>query len=382
MIPRGKLDIGFGAIVKGLQLCAKAGATSNLAEGSQLHCLSVRTGLHLLLTALQLPSGADVLVTGINIPDMFSIIEAHGLQPVALLVQRDTLAIDPEDLRKAITRGARVLLITHLFGAVMKTDELVSIAKAHNLFVIEDCAQAFGAVLPKDPFNGDAAMFSFGLIKTHTALGGAVLVLKDDTLITRLIDLNKRLPIQSQSVLAKKLSKASVIKLMTSGVIYSGLYRSTRMLHKDFDEVLSDFTRGFPGTDVLAKVQFRLSAAHERFLKWRLANFNYSKINKRSQLAADITSKLPTQMRVGSSVTQHSHWVLPINSSDPHRLIALLRQQGFDATQKASSLVHYGNRTIFSDAELQLHQLVYLPLDANVSSRDYSRLVKLLNDFG
>ncbi|MDB6129118.1 MAG: hypothetical protein JWM04_225 [Verrucomicrobiales bacterium] len=147
MIPRGRPDISYSEIFKGLRLCAvdsqsRSTCMHELGNGT-LACLSVRTGFDLVLAALNFAPGTEILVTDINIPDMFSIISAHGLTAVPVSVNKESLHLSLDRIRAAMTPLTRAILITHLFGARMDTDEVVALAKEMKWVVIEDCAQAF-----------------------------------------------------------------------------------------------------------------------------------------------------------------------------------------------------------------------------------------------
>src|SRR5687768_1802064 len=98
MIPRGSPDLSWSDLAMGALALFRAGdhaALQSRAEAAwssgddTLACLSVRTGLDLLLQALALPRGSEVLVSAITIRDMVRILEHHGLVPVPL-------DVDPE----------------------------------------------------------------------------------------------------------------------------------------------------------------------------------------------------------------------------------------------------------------------------------------------
>src|SRR5262245_28770618 len=107
MIPRGRLDIGWSDLAAGALACGRPGDREALqrrvealwsAQPDALACLSVRSGLDLLLGALALPKGSEVLVTAVTIRDMIRVIENHGLVPVPVDLDMRTLAPKPESL--------------------------------------------------------------------------------------------------------------------------------------------------------------------------------------------------------------------------------------------------------------------------------------------
>jgi perosamine synthetase len=129
MIPRGKLDIPFSDIFAGIRYCisgyffSKQDRHSAIKAGNQLVTLSVRTGLDLTLRALNFPPGTEILVSDINIPDMFNILAAHQLQAIPISLNKYTLGIDAEQVATAITPATKAILIAHLFGGITELNK-------------------------------------------------------------------------------------------------------------------------------------------------------------------------------------------------------------------------------------------------------------------
>jgi dTDP-4-amino-4,6-dideoxygalactose transaminase len=177
------------------------------------------------------------------------------------------------------------------------------------------------------------------------------------------------LPLQQTTVYLKKISKALVIKLITARPVYTLLYKYSRLKGKDFDEVLAGFTKGFPGADVIEKIRYRPCAANLRLMTKRVINFEISRISKRTETASEILKYIPKDQRVGDQNSNNTFWVLPVESNDPAKLIAQLRRQGIDATAKASSLVKLSANDLSIEGELNLDNLVYIPIHRSVINR-------------
>ncbi|HEY1793552.1 MAG TPA: DegT/DnrJ/EryC1/StrS family aminotransferase [Opitutaceae bacterium] len=96
-----------------------------------------------------------------------------GAKPVFADIETGTFNIDPASVEAAITPRTRGVVVVHLFGQPARMDEILGIASRHNLFVIEDCAQAAGARHNGTPVGllGDAATFSFYPTKNLGACG-------------------------------------------------------------------------------------------------------------------------------------------------------------------------------------------------------------------
>lgn len=382
MIPRGKIDITYTDIFAGIYYCFvdffKIKRNNKKSENKhEFSCLSVRTGFDLVLSALKFPTGSEILVADINIPDMFNIISAHQLRAVPLPVNKHTLNITPQQVAAAITPNTRALLVTHLFGGIMDVDEIAVIAKKNNLVLMEDCAQAYVGDAYKGNGLTDVVMFSFGLIKTNTSVTGALLQINDDAVYHDVVELSRHFPVQSKIIFFKKLWKVVLMKLLTTKVVYTLFYNICIKNGKDFDQVLSGFTRGFPGQDILQKIRYRPCVPNLNLLARRSKNFKSAAIDKRKNLAADILKEAPADMQIGALNKRHSYWVLPIQTTDPDKLINHLRSNGFDATQKASSLIKLPSGRIDNN-DLLLDNLVYLPMYLNMKSSDRVKLAGLL----
>ncbi len=387
MIPRGKLDIAYSDIFAGFWYCVadalklKRSFESSMITKDPLLCLSVRSGFDLVLQALKLPPGSEILVTDINIPGMFQIIEAHQLVAVPLPVNKHSLTVSAEQLEAAIRWNTKAIIFTHLFGGIMELGELITLAKSKGLWVMEDCAQAYTEKNYRAKSKADVRMFSFGMIKTNTALGGALLQISNSGLCQRCKVLQRALPQQKRFVYFKKLCMAFLIKLLTARLIYSVFYRYIKATGKNADDVLSGFTRGFPGTDILKKIRFKPGIPVKRMLDRRLRNHDPASIAARQKFALEIVNNISPSITIGAANRLNSFWVLPIETENPGELINILRSEGFDATIKASSLVKLDpvNGGSHSPDELKLEKLIYLPMWPEMEESERLRLIEILN---
>jgi dTDP-4-amino-4,6-dideoxygalactose transaminase len=387
MIPRGRIDISYSDITRGIVYCIGDlsgihNSFNNQFENEhQLICLSVRTGFDLLLTAMDLPPGSEIIVSNISIPDMFAILAARQLVAIPVHIDKNTLNTSVSEIRAAISTKTKAILITHLFGAIADMDEIIALADRHQLVVIEDGAQAYSGPDYRGHPKTDVVMQSFGMIKTNTALSGALVLFNNADLAGQVIKLNANLPEQPVPVYLKKLVKAAFIKLLTTRWIYSLVYKLITVFGKDIDPVLSGFTKGFPGKDVFTKIRFRANTPLKRLLIWKLKHYPISKLKKRERYAKNIFSNIPSEMAIGSQNIKHSHWVLPLESNEPDQLILYLRQRGFDATSKASSLVRLPCPGNIDVHQLDLEKLVYLPAYPSMSPKRQLCLINYINQF-
>ncbi|MGZ3724495.1 MAG: DegT/DnrJ/EryC1/StrS family aminotransferase [Pseudobdellovibrio sp.] len=120
-----------------------------LAEhtGSQ-HCLAVASGTDALLIplmALGIGPGDEVITTAFSFIATAETIVLAGATPVFVDIDRQTFNIDPKKIEAAITPKTKAIMPVSLYGQAADLDEINAIAKKHNLFVIEDTAQSYGA---------------------------------------------------------------------------------------------------------------------------------------------------------------------------------------------------------------------------------------------
>jgi len=136
------------------------------------------SGLHLLIRALGIKKGDEVITTPFSFIASANCILFEGAKPVFVDINPWTLNIDPAKIEKAITKRTKVILAVDIFGQPAQWDEILKIAKKYNLKVIEDSCEALGAEYKgkKCGTFGDAAVFAFYPNKQITTGEGAVIL--------------------------------------------------------------------------------------------------------------------------------------------------------------------------------------------------------------
>jgi len=152
---------------------------------------SATAALHLSLKSLDLPEGSEVITTPITFISTASAIEYNNLKPVFADVDRDTLNISPEDVRKKITPKTKAILPVHFGGHICDMDELTSIASKHKLAIIEDAAHAAGSSYKgkKAGSFGKFGCFSFHAVKNLATADGGMITTNDKNSYERLLRL-------------------------------------------------------------------------------------------------------------------------------------------------------------------------------------------------
>lgn len=108
-------------------------------------CANGTDALRLALMALDLQPGDEVVTVPFTFVSTLEVIVLLGLKPVLVDVCPDTFVMDPDQLETAITSKTKAILPVHLFGQCVDMERILSIARAHNLYVVEDACQAIGA---------------------------------------------------------------------------------------------------------------------------------------------------------------------------------------------------------------------------------------------
>jgi len=108
-------------------------------------CANGTDALQIAMMALGLKPGDEVITTNFTFVATVEVIALLGLTPVLVDVDPETYTISPEAIEKAITPKTKAIVPVHLFGQAADMDKIMEIAKKHNLFVIEDTAQAIGS---------------------------------------------------------------------------------------------------------------------------------------------------------------------------------------------------------------------------------------------
>lgn len=138
--------------------------------------------LMLSLKALGIDAGDEVIVPSNTYIATALAVTYTGATPVLVEPDIRTFNINPDLIEAAITEHTKAIMPVHLYGQACDMDPIVNIAKKHNLYIIEDCAQAHGATYKGKKVGsfGTAAGFSFYPGKNLGALGDAGAVTTDD----------------------------------------------------------------------------------------------------------------------------------------------------------------------------------------------------------
>lgn len=145
-------------------------------------------GLHSAFIAIDLREGDEVICPAYTFYATVTPLFSLGVIPVLVDAQMDG-NIDPDAIEAKINSRTKAIVITHMWGIPCEMDKIVKIAKKHNLFLIEDCSHAHGAIYngKKVGTFGDISVFSLQGQKTLTGGEGGFLLTSSDDLYHRAV---------------------------------------------------------------------------------------------------------------------------------------------------------------------------------------------------
>ena len=178
---------GFDGPRKGIWKSKELEAAVNETFGSKYAQLtsSGTAALTTAMSALGIGYGDEVITPSFTFVASFEAILSVGAVPVLVDVD-DTLTLNPEAVRKAITPKTKAVMPVHMCGSMADMDALIAICKEHNLILLEDACQSIGGTYKGKHLGtiGDAGTFSFDFVKTMTcAEGGVVMTSREDIYI-------------------------------------------------------------------------------------------------------------------------------------------------------------------------------------------------------
>jgi len=319
---------------------------------------------------------------------MVRIIQEHGLLAVPVDIDPGTLAPRPWMLEAALTPRTRVVLVAHIFGGLMHLGGVAKFARERGLLLVEDCAQAFqGPERIGDP-AADVCMYSFGTLKTSTALGGAVLRVRDKEVLGRMREVQASYPSQGRGVYLKKLLKVLGLVAVSRPRPYGLLARACAQLGYDIDSLMAGVVRGFllrePAAMFFRQLRHRPSAPLLAMLSRRLRTFDGKRLARRASTGERFARRLRmVDLHPGRHSLERTHWLFPVIVANPEALVADLRWHGLDASQATSSIVAVeapAGRSSPVEASLMMSGMVFLPVYPDLPSQALDAMAWLVND--
>ncbi|AWB56327.1 DegT/DnrJ/EryC1/StrS family aminotransferase [Colwellia sp. Arc7-D] len=314
------------------------------------HCLGVANGLDALILIFRayiemgvMKKGDEVIVPSNTYIASILAISENGLVPVLVEPNQYTYNLDHALIEEKLTEKTKAILTVHLYGQVNDMDEINAIAKKHNLKVIEDCAQAHGALYKgrKVGSLGDAAGFSFYPGKNLGALGDAGAVTTSDIELVNTI---------------------SALRNYGSHEKYKNIYKG---------------------------INSRLDEMQAAMLRVKLKHLD-PEISLRRDVAFAYKNGIKNPLLILPNINDmqsHVWHLFVIRSSERKRLAAYMLENDIE------SLVHYPipphqqdaykewNKTVWPVSELLHQEVLSIPLSPVMLKKEVIRVIEVLNNF-
>ena len=317
---------------------------------------SCTAALHLALTVLGIDSG-EVITTPITFVSTAHVILYNEATPIFADVQEDTLNLNPEDIRKKITPQTKAIIPVHYGGHLCDMEEILHIAKEHDLHIIEDVAHACGAEYKgkKAGSLGDMGCFSFHAVKNLATGDGGMITTNDQKVYEKLL------------------------KLRWLGINKSTYQRDNKGYSWHYDvEYVGFKTHMNDITAAIGLVQLE---------KLEEANLKRRKIVERYNEAFRNVDYLETPVERKYVKSSHHNYVVKVAGVDRNELIAYL------ADRKISAGVHYmpiylhpiykklGIKAVCPVADSVWKKLVTLPLYPDMTTEEVEKVIEIVKGF-
>jgi perosamine synthetase len=243
------------------------------------------------------------------------------------------------------------------------------------------CAQRYTTRAALEPRVSDVRLFSFGLLKTGTALGGAIAEVGDSRLRARMEQVQSHWRPQTRRAYAGKVMKSLLFIALQQPLGYRFFARVCAMAGSSSGEVVRRLTRGFgrlEGKALLDAFRRRPSRPLLRMLAWRLTREDGKRVLRRARAGERMFHRLKETslagtVMMGAAQADRTHWVVPISTSDPDAVRRELATEGFDACG-ASNVVAIGGR----EATRMIEGLVFLPCYPEMNARTRDRIAAVV----
>jgi perosamine synthetase len=234
----------------------------------------------------------------------------------------------------------------------------------------------------------DVSMYSFGTLKTSTALGGAVLRVRDREVLGRMRGIQASYPSQGRCWYLEKLLKVLGLVAASRPGSYGLLARACTRLGAELDALVDGVVRGFPprvpAATFLWRLRQRPSAPLLAMLSRRLKTFDGERLARRASTGERFARRLRVvDLHPGQRSLQRTHWLFPVVVEDPEALVASLRRRGLAASQATSRIAVVeapAGRSSPAEASLMMSGVVFLPVYPELPSQAFDVMAGLVND--
>ncbi len=367
------------AIARGEVACGPAiedleGELSEYHDG--LHARLVNSGrvaLLVLLEALGLREGDEILVPAYTLRALVELLQTTGYTPVPVDVEPGGFNMDPARAAARIGPRTRAILATHLFGEPCDIDSFVRLARERDLLLVEDCAQALGSELDgrKVGTFGDGAILSFDLLKTVNTFGGGAVLTRSPEVAGRVSDSLERFAPAGPAVLkrvAMGLLEHAALLAPTAPLLLGVLaHPRTRPLIARAYRNMQHAVR--PTQARYSNLQAAIGS--------RLLESLDARVALRRQMAAELAEMLGEGPSAGRARGGNGYFFVRLVEGDAERLRWRLFARGIDAgigAEVADYCGDVGRSAECPEALIAYERAIQLPLHEGLTESDLRRV--------
>jgi dTDP-4-amino-4,6-dideoxygalactose transaminase len=353
---------------------------------------SGRTAEFAILKAMGIKKGDEVLIQGFTcvvVPNPVIWLEAR---PAYVDFERESLNMDPNDLRKKVTLKSKAIIVQHTFGKPAKIDEIKRIAKKNNLFLIEDCAHSLGARFKgrKLGVYGEAAFFSFGRDKVISSVFGGMAITNNENIGEELERIQKELKFPSYFWIFQQLLHPIIFVFVLK---FYNFFNLGKLILVGFQKLkLLSFSVTIAETETKQPPEFPTKLPHAQaalaLLQFkRLSEFN----RKREQISEVYKKKLRLKPVTHlTPVSGEIHMRYPVLAQKAHDLIDYAKKKGILLGDWYQNIVD-PKGVDFAKAGYSLgscpegeeiaKKVINLPTYPKMTPEEVEKVVQLIKDF-
>ncbi len=336
-----------------------------------------RIAFAMILKALNLKKGSEVIIPGYTFSALIKTIKSAGLIPKPVDIDIKTFQMAPIRVKQAINKKTAVILATHLFGESCDIYMLKNIAKRHNLILIEDCAQSLGATINDHLIGtyGDIAFSSFDVSKPLQGIRGGLIFGTNTKLIN---SIRKQL---NDLTFEKEFGFQEIFVGLIGFVLIQTFVWQIAMFIFSYKDLQNLFVKLYR-SDVNKKHSIFIPQIFAFLLRINLTSLA-KRLKKRRQIRSVYYSLLKNrtifQKTQKNSLGSLYMLVARVNV-DIYKLRRYLALRGIDIAIKneiADNLIHKGG----SNVDLVIDNAIAIPMYEDLNKKDIIYIANSINNF-
>ena len=290
-----------------------------------------------------------------------------------------TAAWDDSALERCIGSRTRALVLAHLFGTRIDLEPALEFARRRGIAVVEDCAQAYAGPGWTGHPEADLSLFSFGPMKTATALGGALARVRDPDTCAAMKRISAQDSVQPTVEFLRRILLYGGLKAAAHPRAYGVIMAAANALGADASQWIHSVTRNVADDAFIASIRRRPCAALLELLERRLGQ-GTAPVSRRVEPARTLMTALGRDVEIPARAADpHGYWMFPVLARSPETLSASLRDRGFSAMSARLAVVSDGaTPTPGTD---RLSDALYIPFDPAMPREEPERLGRLVRSF-